>query len=121
VVGYPGLDQTALEFFRTLLFWLTCMFAGAALLGLSIYGALLCVEIFSPRPCSKARLTKVPHPPGGALVAEKSFDSSAAETTIPAEAERLGEEVARVPALSHDVEMPMTWVPRKPEGEPTGP
>ena len=100
-MGYP-VDQTALEFFRTLLFWLTCMFAGAALLGFSIYGALLCVEIFSPRPCSKARLTKVPHPPGYASVAKKSLDPSDAETTIPAQAERLGGEVARVPALSHD-------------------
>ena len=62
-MGHLGLDpETALELIQTLLYWIACMCAGWAVVGLSAYILFLCLEIFSPQPRSRAQLAKVPHP-----------------------------------------------------------
>jgi hypothetical protein len=121
-MGHTGLDpETALQLIQTLLYWIACILGGSVLLGLSAYIVFLCLQIFSPQPGAKARLAKVAQPLGCVPVAEENLDLVAAETPILAEAERLGEEAARVPALPHDEEMPMTLVPVTLESEPTEP
>ncbi len=121
-MGHPGLDpSTALQLIQTLFYSIAWVLAGSLLLALSAYVFFLCVEIFSPQPSSKARLAKLPHPVGCAPVAEENLDLAAAEAPILAEAERLGEEAVRVPALSQDAQTPMTLVPVTLESEPTGP
>lgn len=78
-MGQPGLDlEIVLEFFRTLLFWLTCICAGATLLGLSIYLALLYVEILPAKARSRTGLTCLPHPAARPRVAEENPDLPAA-------------------------------------------
>ncbi len=113
--------ETALELIQTLLYWIACMCAGWAVVGLSAYIVFLCLEIFSPQPRSRARLAKVPHPAGCASVVEGNLDLFAAETPVLAEAESLGGEAVRVPALRPDAETRTTLIPVTPESEPTGP
>jgi hypothetical protein len=72
-VGQPGFDlQSVLEFFRTLLFWLTCICAGATLLGLSIYLALLFVETAPSQARSKNRLGRDRRPVSRPQAAEEN-------------------------------------------------
>lgn len=79
MVEQSGLDlPTVLEFFRILLFWLTCICAGATLLGLSIYLALLYVEVLPSRARSKTRLSRLPQPTGRPRLAEENLDVRAA-------------------------------------------
>jgi hypothetical protein len=62
-----------LEFFRIFLFWLTCICAGATLLGLSIYLALLYVEILPSPVRLKTRRARDPHPVSRPRVAEENL------------------------------------------------
>lgn len=80
MVGQPGFDlESVLEFFRTFLFWLTCICAGATLLGLSIYLALLYVDM-RPSPVRlKTRRARHPHPVSRPRVAEENPDIPAAD------------------------------------------
>ncbi len=121
-MDHPGLDpSTALQLIQALLYWLAWILGGSVLLGLSAYIVFLCLEIFSPQPCSKARLAEVPHPVGCAPVAEENLDLVAAETPILVEGESLGKETGPVPVLAHDAQMPMTFAPVTLESAPTGP
>jgi hypothetical protein len=121
-MGHPGLDpSTALQLIQTLFYSIAWVLAGSLLLALSAYVFFLCVEIFSPQPSSKARLAELPHPVGCAPVAEENLDLAAAEAPILVEAERLGEEAVRVPALSQDAQTPMTFIPVTLGSEPIGP
>lgn len=79
-MGQPGLDlETVLEFFRTLLFWLTCICAGATLLGVSVYLALLYVERLPSQAHSKTRLAHFPSPVARSQVAEENLYLPAAD------------------------------------------
>lgn len=79
-MSQPGLDlQAVLDFFRTLLFWLTCICAGATLLGLSIYLALLYVEILPSQARSKASLGRLPRFVGRPRVAGENLELPAAD------------------------------------------
>ncbi len=121
-MDHPGLDpNTALELIQNLLYWIAYILGGSLFLGLSAYIVFLCLEIFSPQPFSKSRLAKVPHPIGLAPVAEANLELVAAETAILAEARRLGEEAARLPALTHDAQTPMTVVPSLWRANPLSP
>ena len=121
-MDHPGLDpSTALQLIQTLFYSIAWILAGSLLLALSAYIVFLCLEIFSPQPCSKTRQAKLRYATGCAPVAEENLDLVAAETPIPAEAERLGEEAVRVPALSQDAQTPMTLLPVTLKSEPTGP
>lgn len=92
-VVHPGLDpETAVELIQTVLRLAAYFFAGSALVGLGVYIALLCVEIFSPQPRSKARLAKLPHRLGTAPVAEQNRDPITGDTPTPAEAASVTEE-----------------------------
>ncbi|SRR5713226_5292222 len=120
-MGYPSFGpETALQLFHILLYCMAYIFAGAALIGLSVYIVLVCSEMFFAQPRSKGRLAKVSRTVGFVPVAEESLDLSAAETRIPAEAERLGEEAVRMPALPHDAQPRLTLVPVTLESEPLG-
>ncbi len=104
-MGYPGSDPEAvLELVHRLHYCMAYIFAGAVLIGLSVYSVLLCSEMLVSQPHSKGRLAKAPRPVGFVPVAEESLDLSAAETRIPAEAERLGGEAVRMPAFPHDLQ-----------------
>ena len=121
-MDHPGLDpSSALQLIQTLFYSIAWILAGSLLLALSAYVFFLCVEIFSPQPCSKTPRAKLRYSTGCAPVAEENLDLAAAETPIPAEAERLDEEALRVPALSQDSPMPMTLVPVTQKSELTGP
>src|SRR6185437_2591472 len=117
---YPSFDpETALALLQALLYGMACILAGAALIGLSVYIALLCSEMFfSQPPPSKTTRAKVPELAHRASVAEESLDLSAVGKRIAAAPNRLGEEVVRVTAPAHGGQGPMT-VPANLESEPT--
>jgi hypothetical protein len=120
-MGNPSLGpEVALQLFHVLLYCMAYIFAGAALIGLSVYIALACLEMFFSQPRSKDRLPKVPRPVGFVPVAEESLDLSAAETRIAIEAVRPGEEAVRMPDLPHDVQTRLILGPVTLESEPTG-
>ena len=94
------------------------IFGGAAVIGLSVYIALVCSEMFFSQRRSKTQRAKVPQLGCRARVAEEGFDLSAAETPILAAPERLGQEAGWVTAPPHGAQIPMT-VPANLESEPT--
>jgi hypothetical protein len=110
--------ETALALLHALVYGMACILAGALLIGFSVYIALLCSEMFFSQPPSKTPRAKVPQLAHRAPVAEESLDLSAVEKRILAAPIRLGEEVARVTAPAHAVQVPMT-VPPTLESEPT--
>jgi hypothetical protein len=118
-MGYPDFNpQAALEVVHILLYCMAYIFAGAALIGLSVYIVLVCSETFFSQPRSKNKHAKVPQSVRRAPVAEETLDVSAAETPILAAPERLGEEAVRVNVPPHGAQIPMT-VPATLESEPT--
>jgi hypothetical protein len=117
-MGYPSFfPGTALALLHALVYGMACMLAGASLIGLSVYSALLCSEIFFSQPRSKAPRAKVPQLAHRAPVAEESLDLSAVEKRILAAPNRLGEEGVRVTAPANG-QVPMT-IPATLESEPT--
>jgi hypothetical protein len=121
-MDYPSFfPETALAFLHALVYGMACMLAGASLIGLSVYIALLCSEIFfSQPPPSKTTRAKVPQLAHRAPVAEESLDLSAVEKRILAAPNRLGEQLVRVAGPAHGGQVPMT-VPATLESEPTWP
>jgi hypothetical protein len=118
-MGYPSFfPETALAPLHVLVYGMAYILAGASLIGLSVYIALLCSEIFFSQPRSKAPRAKVPQFAHRAPVAEESLDLSAVEKRILAAPNRLGEEGVRVTAPAHGGQIPMT-VPATLESEPT--
>ena len=116
---YPSFfPETALALLLALVYGMACILAGASLIGLSVYIALLCSEIFFSQPRSKSVRAKVPQLAHRAPVAEESLDLSAVEKRILAAPNRLGEEVVRVTAPANGGQVPMT-VPATLESEPT--
>jgi hypothetical protein len=106
---YPSFfPETALALLHALVYGMACILAGASLIGLSVYIALLCSEIFFSQPCSKAPRTKVPQLAHRAPVVEESLDLSAVETRTLAAPNRLGEEVLRQTAPARGGQVPMT-------------
>lgn len=77
--------ETVLKLLLMLLRGAAYFFAGFALVGLSIYIVLLCLEILSPQPRAKARNAEVPRPVGFAPVTEQTHD------LVPTEAPALAE------------------------------
>ena len=70
-MGNPGLfPEAALQLFHILLYCMAYIFAGAALIALSVYIVLVCSEIFS-QPRSKG--AKVPQPARRVPVAEETL------------------------------------------------
>jgi len=116
---YPSFGpEMLLALLHALLYSVACIFAGAALIGFSVYIFLVCSEMFFSPPRSKTHRTKVLQSVHGAPVAEESLDPSAAETAIVAAPERPREEAVRVNAPPHGAQIPMT-VPATLESEPT--
>ena len=116
---YPSFfPETALAFFHALVYFMGCISAGASLIGLSVYIALLCSEMFFSQPPSKTPRAKVPQLAHRACVAEESLDLSAVGKRIAAAPHRRGEEVVRVTAPANGGQVPMT-VPATLESEPT--
>jgi hypothetical protein len=127
-MGPLSLDaQTALQLHQIILYCIAYVFAGAALVGVSVYIVLVCSEMFSqPRPqTQRARASRsarrVP-------VAEEALDLSTAETPILIAPERLGKEAVRVTAPPEGTQIPMmfpivspvavgTWLRRIPRGK----
>lgn len=107
-MGYPSFGPEAAAAFRILLSCAAYIFGGAALIGLSLYIALLSSEMFFSQPRSKAQRAKDPQSAHRAPVAEESVDLSASGTPILAAPERLREEVVRVTAPAHGAQIPMT-------------
>ena len=117
---YPSFfPETALALLHALVYGMACILAGASLIGLSVYIALLCSEMFFSQPPSKTPRAKVPQLAHRAPVAEESLDLSV-EKRILAAPNRLGEQVVRVTAPAHGGQVPMT-VPATLESEPTRP
>src|SRR5437762_13594999 len=116
---YPSFfPETALALLHALVYGMACILAGASLIGVSVYTALLCSEIFFSQPRSKSARAKVPQLAHRAPVAEESLDLSAVETRTLAVPNRLGEEVVRETAPARVAQIPMT-VPATLESEPT--
>ncbi len=116
---YPSFfPETALALLHVLVYGMACILAGASLIGLFVYIALLCSEMFLSQPPSKTRRAKVPQLAHRVPAAEESLDLSAVEKRILAAPNRLGEEMVRVTAPAHGGQVPMT-VPATLESEPT--
>ena len=116
---YPSFfPETTLALLLALAYGMACILAGASLIGLSVYIALLCSEMFFSQPRSKSARAKVPQLAHRAPVAEESLDLSAVETRTLAVPNRLGEEVVRETAPARVAQIPMT-VPATLESEPT--
>jgi len=116
---YPSfLPETVLALLLALVYCMAYILAGASLIVLSVYIALLCSEMFFSQPPSKTPRAKVPQLAHRAPVAEESLDLSAAESPILAAPERLREEVVRVTAPAHGGQIPMT-VPATLESDPS--
>src|SRR5438874_3057781 len=59
-MGYPSFfPETALALLHALVYGMACMLAGASLIGLSVYSALLCSEIFFSQPRSDRKSTRL--------------------------------------------------------------
>ncbi len=86
-MGYPSFGPEPVVAFR-ILYCTAYIFGGAALIGLSLYVALLSAEMFS-QPLSKAKRAKVPQLAHRAPVAEESLDLFAAGTPSLAASDRL--------------------------------
>src|SRR5229473_3435173 len=115
---YPSFfPETALALLLALVYCMAYILAGASLIVLSVYIALLCSEMFFSQPPSKTRRAKAPQLAHRAPVAEESLDLSAVEKRILAAPNRLGEE-GRVTAPANGGQAPMT-VPATLESEPT--
>jgi hypothetical protein len=118
-MDYPSFfPETALALLHALVYGMAWILAGASLIGLSVYTALLSSEIFFSQPRSKAPQAKVPQLAHRAPVAEESLDLSAVETRTLAAPNRLGERVVQVTAPAHGGQVPMT-VPATLESKPT--
>ncbi len=105
-MGNPSLSpETALQLFHILLYCMAYIFAGAALIGLSVYIVLVCSEMFFSQPRSKTHRAKVPQSAHRAPVAEETLVMSAAETPLLAAPESLGEEALRVAVPPHAAQM----------------
>jgi hypothetical protein len=118
---YPSFfPETVLALFHALVYSMACILAGAALIGLSVYIALLCSEMFFSEPRSKTQRAKVRQLACSVPVAEESLELPAVETPILVVPERLGEEGegVQVTAPAHGGQVPMT-VPATLESEPT--
>jgi hypothetical protein len=106
---YPSFfPETALALLQAFVYGMACILAGASLIGLFVYIALLCSEMFFSQPRSKAPRAKVPQLAHCAPVAEESLDLSPVERRILAAPNRLGEEGVRVTAPAHGGQIPMT-------------
>ena len=94
-MGEFGLNpETALKLIQMLLRGAAYFFAGFALLGLSTYVVFLCLEIFSPRSRTKAKIAEISRQVARASVVEQTCDPVPAETPLPAEAASfIGEEL----------------------------
>ena len=115
---YPSFfPETALALLHALVYGMACILAGASLIGLSVYTALLCSEMFFSQPRSKGPRAKVPQLAHRAPVADESLDLSAVESRTLAVPNRLGEEVVRETAPARGTQIPMT-VPATLESEP---
>ena len=117
-MGYPSFGPEAAQAFRILLYCMAYIFGGAALIGLSVYIALLCSEMFFSQPRSKTRRAKVPQSARRVLVAEETLQLSGSETPILAAPERVGREPVQVNSPS-GAQMPMP-VPATLQSAPTG-
>jgi hypothetical protein len=76
---YTSLLETALAFFRAVLYTMAYICAGGALIALLIYSFLACSEIFFSQPRSRTRV-KVSR--SARPVAEQTTDVSAGEGSI---------------------------------------
>jgi hypothetical protein len=116
---YPSFfPETALALLHALLYSMAYVLAGAALIGLSVYIALMCSEILFSTSRSKTQRAKVPQPARCAPVAEETLVLSSVEKPILAVPERLGQEAVRVSAPPQGAQIPMT-VPANLESAPT--
>jgi hypothetical protein len=108
--------ETALALHHALVYGMLCILAGASLIGLSVYIALLCSEMFFSQPPSKSPRVKVPQLAHSVLVAKEGLELPAVETRILVAPNR--EEVVRVTTPVHGGQIPMT-APATLESEPT--
>jgi hypothetical protein len=116
-VGNPGLfPEAALQLFRILLYSMAYIFGGAALTALSVYGVLVCSEMFSQPRSKRAKVSLARRVP----VAEKTLHLAATETRILAASEGPGREAVQVNASSRGAQIPITF-PATLEGEPAEP
>jgi len=119
-MGNPNLDpETALQLYRAVLYCMAYIFAGAAVIALSVYIVLVCSEMFFSQPRSKTRRAKVPQSARRVLVDKETLQLSGAETPILAAQERVGEEAVWVNTSPGCVQMPTT-VPATLQNAPTG-
>ena len=118
-MGDPSLDpETALQLYRAVLYCMGYIFAGAAVIGLSVYIVLVCSEMFfSPR--SKTQRAKAPQSAHRVPVAKETLDLSAARTPILAAPEDLDKQVVRVNTSPGCAQIPTT-VPASLQSAPTG-
>jgi hypothetical protein len=116
-MGYRSFNPEAALEFRILLYCMAYILGGAALIGLSLYLALLSSEMFFSHPRSKAQCAKVPQSARRAPVAKGSLDLPVAETPIRAAQECPAKPGGRV-AASQGAQIPMT-VAANLESEPT--
>ena len=115
---YPSFfPETALALLHALVYGMACILAGAALIALSVYIALVCSEMFS-QPRSKTQRAKVPQPARPAPVGKETLVLSSAETPILAAPKGLGQEAVRVIAPPLGAQNPIT-VPANLQSEPT--
>jgi hypothetical protein len=116
---YPSFfPETALALLHALVYGMAYILAGASLIGLSVYIALLCSEIFFSQPRLKSLRAKVPQLAHHEPVADKSLDLSAVETRTLVAPIRLREEVEPETAPAQGGQVPMT-VPATLESGPT--
>ncbi len=119
-MGHPDLDpETALQLYRGFLYCMAYIFAGAAVIALSVYIVLMCSEMFFSQPRSKTQRAKAAQWACRVPVVEGTFDLSADETPILAASEDLGKEVVRGTTSPGCLQMPTT-VPATLQNAPTG-
>jgi hypothetical protein len=111
--------ETALQLYQAVLYCMGYIFAGAAVIGLSVYIVLVCSEMFFSQPRSKTQRAKAPQWACPVPVVGTTLDLSANETPILAAPEDLGKEVVRVNTSPRCAQMPTT-VPATLQSAPTG-
>ena len=121
-MGNPGFDpQTALQLLYTFFYCMAYIFAGAAVLVLSVYIVLVCSEMFVSEPRSKTQRAQALPSARRVAVAEGRLDLSAVETPILAAPERPGQEGVRVIAPPNGAQIPMTVPATLGSERPLGP
>jgi hypothetical protein len=120
-MGIPNFDpETALQLYRAVLYSMAYIFAGAAVIALSVYIVLMCSEMFFSQPRSKTQRAKAAQWACRGPVVEGTLGLSTSATAILTVSESLAKEALPVNTAPGSTQM-LTIGSASLQSAPTGP